>query len=50
MTNTNHLLLMLEDGARAAEQHSEHGLAHVLDAMTDSLVSSATRHVYSVHQ
>ncbi len=40
MMNSNQLLLMLHDGARAAESAGEPGMAKVLDAMTESLVSS----------
>ncbi len=38
--NQSHLLLMLNDGARAANENAEPGVAAVLDAMTKSLVQS----------
>ncbi|MDI6101896.1 hypothetical protein QLQ12_25075 [Actinoplanes sp. NEAU-A12] len=40
MLNPTHLLLMLDDGARAARQAGEDGAATVLTAMADSLVAS----------
>jgi hypothetical protein len=46
--NSNHLLLALTDGARAAEAHGEHGLAETLTAMTKSLVESQ-RHQEDVY-
>lgn len=46
--NTNHLLLMLADGARTAEEHGERGLAETLTAMTRSLVESQ-RHQEDVY-
>ncbi len=40
MINPNHVLLMLADGARAAEENGERALAETLAAMTRSLAES----------
>ncbi len=40
MINPNDLLLMLADGARAAEENGERGLANTLGEMTRSLAES----------